>query len=58
MRLLDDPHAWVRVTAVRHGRLPARTLVRLLRDRKTFRGALVNPTIPVAVMRRMAEPSG
>lgn len=58
VRLLDDPHEWVRVTAVRHGRLPARTLVRLLRDLRTVRDALVNPTIPVAVMRRMAEPSG
>ncbi|WP_234042504.1 PE-PGRS family protein [Streptomyces marianii] len=58
VRLLDDPHEAVRETAVRHGRLPARTLVRLLRDRRTFRDALVNPTIPVAVMRRMAEPAG
>lgn len=56
--LLDDPHEWVRVTAVRHGRLPARTLVRLLRDLRTVRDALVSPTLPVAVMRRMAEPSG
>lgn len=58
VRLLDDPHEGVRVTAVRHGRLPARTLVRLLRDLRTVRDALVNPAIPVAVMRRMAEPSG
>ncbi|MFJ9803922.1 hypothetical protein [Streptomyces wuyuanensis] len=43
---------------MRHGRLPARTLVRLLRDLRTVRDALANPAIPVAVMRRMAEPSG
>lgn len=57
VRLLDDPHEGVRLTAIRHARLPARTLVRLLRDLKTFREALVNPTLPVAVMRRIAEPA-
>ncbi|MEJ8657982.1 PE-PGRS family protein [Streptomyces sp. MS1.AVA.4] len=57
VRLLDDPREGVRLTAIRHARLPARTLVRLLRDLKTFREALVNPTLPVAVMRRIAEPA-
>ncbi|MER7816165.1 PE-PGRS family protein [Streptomyces sp. NPDC096153] len=56
VRLLDDPRDGVRLASIRHARLPARTLVRLLRDLKTFRDALVNPTLPVAVMRRMAEP--
>ncbi|MGW8954197.1 PE-PGRS family protein [Streptomyces sp. NPDC055709] len=58
VRLLDDPHEGVRLTAIRHARLPARTLVWLLRDLKTFREALVNPALPVAVMRRIAEPAG
>ncbi|WP_217250703.1 hypothetical protein [Streptomyces sp. AC602_WCS936] len=33
--LLDDPTDWVRAADVRHPRLPAPTLVRLLRDPDT-----------------------
>ncbi|MET9132619.1 hypothetical protein [Streptomyces antibioticus] len=54
MRLLSDPHEGVRYEAARHPRLPARTLVELLRDLESAQEAARHPAIPVAVMRRMA----
>ncbi|GAA3805891.1 hypothetical protein ACFS5L_03640 [Streptomyces phyllanthi] len=53
VRLLDDPRATVRHTATTHPRLPARVLVRLLRDRDTAGTAARNPALPVPVMHRM-----
>ncbi|MGW2426566.1 hypothetical protein ACWC0C_46740 [Streptomyces sp. NPDC001709] len=46
MRLLNDPEAHVRGTAVRNPQLPARVLAGLLHDRDTACAAVTNPAIP------------
>ncbi|MEU6087309.1 PE-PGRS family protein [Streptomyces sp. NPDC047085] len=54
-RLLDDPHGHIRVLAARHPRLPARLLTGLLRRLPEAEAAAHNPSLPVEVMRRMAD---
>ncbi|MEU6601725.1 hypothetical protein [Streptomyces flaveolus] len=53
VRLLNDPEAHVRDTAVRNPRLPARILTGLLHERDTACAAVTNPAIPVSVLHRI-----
>lgn len=53
MRLLNDPVAHVRGTAMRNLRLPACVLAGLLHDRDTAWVAVTNPAIPVPVLHRI-----
>ncbi|MFJ8113633.1 hypothetical protein [Streptomyces sp. NPDC096132] len=57
MRLLNDPESYVRGTAVRNPRLPARVLAGLLHDRDTACEAVTNPSIPVPVLHRILAAS-
>ncbi|MFF7546193.1 hypothetical protein ACFZCU_21550 [Streptomyces canus] len=50
---VNDPEAYVRGTAVRDPRLPARVLAGLLHDRDTACAAVTNPAIPVPVLHRI-----
>ncbi|MGA5342261.1 hypothetical protein ACPCK3_24735 [Streptomyces griseoincarnatus] len=53
VRLLNDPEAHVRDTAVRNPRLPARVLAGLLHFRDTACAAVTNPAIPIPVLHRI-----
>lgn len=53
MRLLNDPADYIRDTAIRSPRLPARVLAALLHDRDTAIAAAANPSIPVPVLHRI-----
>ncbi|MCD2469097.1 PE-PGRS family protein [Streptomyces sp. MBT42] len=55
VRLLDDPCERVQRAAARHPRLPARTLVPLLRTRDTAYTAARNPGLPEPVIARMIQ---
>ncbi|MFE0044559.1 PE-PGRS family protein [Streptomyces albireticuli] len=52
---LDDPSGAVRRTAVLHPHLPARVLIRLLRDVETAETAAANPSLLVGAMREMLQ---
>ncbi|MFF9847353.1 PE-PGRS family protein [Streptomyces litmocidini] len=55
VRLLADPDPSVRAFAARHPALPTGVLLRLLLDRETVRDAIVNPSLPEPVMRRIVD---
>ncbi|MFB7830824.1 PE-PGRS family protein [Streptomyces sp. NPDC056056] len=55
VRLLDDPYERVQRAAAQHPRLPARTLVTLLRTRDTAYAAARNPGLPEPVIARMIQ---
>ncbi|MFB6943247.1 PE-PGRS family protein [Streptomyces sp. NPDC060286] len=55
VRLLDDPHERVRNAAARHPGLPARVLIRLLRDADTAQAAAQHPALPIPVMEQMLQ---
>lgn len=55
VRLLDDGSAAVRCAAARHPALPARYVVRALRDRELGRDAVMNPALPESVMHWMID---
>ncbi|MFG2468621.1 hypothetical protein ACGFXB_24615 [Streptomyces canus] len=50
---VNDPEAYVRDTAMRNPRLPARVLAGLRHDRDTACAAVANPAIPVPVLHRI-----
>ncbi|MER5312159.1 hypothetical protein ABT034_30720 [Streptomyces sp. NPDC002773] len=53
--MLDDGSAAVRCAAVRHPALPARSLVRALRDDDLRQQAVLNPALPESVMHWMID---
>jgi hypothetical protein len=55
VRLLNDPEGYVRATAVRNPRLPARVLAGLLHDRDTACAAVTNPAIRLPVLHRILD---
>jgi len=53
VRLLDDPHEYVRDAASLHPAPPARVVVRLLRDADTAQSAARAPALPLPVVEEM-----
>ncbi|NEB91756.1 PE-PGRS family protein [Streptomyces bauhiniae] len=55
VRLLDDPHWFVRDTAAVNPRLPTHVLTTRLYDRATASSAAANPALPEAVMHHLLD---